>query len=124
MPIRRAVITAAAPNQNRLPLQQLVDRDGQEKTALQLIIEETVAAGIDEVCVIIQPGDTESYQAAAGTQVANLHFIEQPEPLGYADAVYREIVRRWATISAPCGRPPVPEQHRCSMCQTASANGQ
>jgi UTP--glucose-1-phosphate uridylyltransferase len=89
MPIQKAVITAAAPNQNRLPLQQLVDRDGQEKTALQLIIEETVAAGIDEVCVIIQPGDMEAYQAAAGTQIGSLHFVEQPEPLGYADAVYR-----------------------------------
>jgi len=89
MQIQKAVITAAAPNQNRLPLQQLVDRDGREKTALQLILEETIAAGIDEICVIIQPGDTDAYQAAAGTQMGNLHFIEQPEPLGYADAVYR-----------------------------------
>ncbi len=89
MQIQKAVITAAAPNQNRLPLQQLVDRDGQEKPALQLNVEETVAAGIDEICVIIQPGDTDAYQAAAGTQLGNLHFVEQPEPLGYADAVYR-----------------------------------
>lgn len=89
MPIQKSVITAAAPNQNRLPLQQLVDRNGQEKTALQLIIEETVAAGIDEVCVIIQPGDREAYQAATSMQIGNLHFVEQPEPLGYADAVYR-----------------------------------
>ena len=35
MQVQKAVITAAAPNQNRLPLQQLVDRGGQEKTALQ-----------------------------------------------------------------------------------------
>lgn len=89
MQIQKAVITAAAPNQNRLPLQQLVDMDGKEKTALQLIIEETVAAGIDEICVIIQPGDMHAYQAAAGTQIGNLHFVEQPKPLGYADAVYR-----------------------------------
>jgi len=89
MQVQKAVITAAAPNQNRLPLQQLVDRGGQEKTALQLIVEETVAAGIEEICVIIQPGDTDAYQAAAGIQLGNLHFVEQPQPLGYADAIYR-----------------------------------
>ena len=89
MQVQKAVITAAAPNQNRLPLQQLVDRDGQEKTALQLIVEETVAAGIEEICVIIQPGDTDAYQSAAGNQLGNLHFVEQPQPLGYADAVFR-----------------------------------
>jgi len=89
MQVQKAVITAAAPNQNRLPLQQLVDRDGQEKTALQLIVEETVAAGIEEICVIIQPGDTDAYQSAAGIQLANLHFVEQPQPMGYADAIYR-----------------------------------
>ncbi len=89
MQVQKAVITAAAPNQNRLPLQQLVDRDGREKTALQLIVEETVAAGIEEICVIIQPGDTDAYQSAAGNQLGNLHFVEQPQPLGYADAVFR-----------------------------------
>lgn len=89
MQVQRAVITAAAPNQNRLPLQQLVDRNGEEKTALQLIVEETVAAGVEEICVVIQPGDRDAYQSAAGNQLGNLHFVEQPEPLGYADAIFR-----------------------------------
>ena len=40
MKIRRAVITAAGPHQDRLPLQRLVDLDGLEKSALQIIIEE------------------------------------------------------------------------------------
>ena len=53
MQVRKAVITAAVPNQNRLPLQQLVDRDGNDKTALQLIVEEIVAAGVEEICVVI-----------------------------------------------------------------------
>ena len=48
MQIRKAVITAAAPGENRLPLQQLVDRHGDEKTALALVVEETIAAGIEE----------------------------------------------------------------------------
>ncbi len=34
MKIRRAVITAAGQNQDRLPLQRFVDLDGVEKTAL------------------------------------------------------------------------------------------
>lgn len=87
MKVSKAVITAAAPNQNRLPLQQLVDGQGSEKTALQLIIEETVAAGVEEICVVIKPGDQSAYQAAAGSHLGSVHFVEQPAPLGYADAL-------------------------------------
>ena len=57
MQVRKAVITAAAPKDNRLPLQQLVDASGEDKTALQLIVEETVAAGVEEICVVIRPGE-------------------------------------------------------------------
>jgi len=89
MHIRKAVITAAAPNQNRLPLQQLVDRNGDDKTALQLIIEETVAAGVEQICVVIRGGDEEAYRAAAGSQAGSLHFVQQSEPRGYADAIFR-----------------------------------
>ena len=42
--IHKALITAAGPRQNTLPLQRLVDRDGVEKSALQMIIEEVLAA--------------------------------------------------------------------------------
>ncbi|QDT01643.1 UTP--glucose-1-phosphate uridylyltransferase [Rubripirellula lacrimiformis] len=87
MQVRKAVITAAAPDQNRLPLQQLVDASGDEKTALQLIIEETVAAGIEEICLVIKPGDREAYQSAAGGLLRSLNFVEQPESAGYADAI-------------------------------------
>lgn len=89
MKVTKAVITAAAPNQNRLPLQQLVDGQGEEKTALQLIIEETAAAGIEEICVVIKPGDHAAYQSAAGSRLGALQFVEQPKPLGYADAILR-----------------------------------
>jgi UTP--glucose-1-phosphate uridylyltransferase len=88
MQVRKAVITAAAPKQNRLPLQQLVDRDGADKTALQLIVDETVAAGIEEICIVIRPGDKAAYQSAAGSHLGSLHFVEQTEPRGYADAIY------------------------------------
>ena len=37
MKLTKAVITAAGPNQNQVPLQHLVDLDGDEKTALQIM---------------------------------------------------------------------------------------
>ena len=89
MQVRKAVITAAGPRQNRLPLQQLVSRDGHDKTALQLIVEETISAGVEEICVVIKPGDEPAYQQAAGDHLGSLHFVQQPEPLGYADAIHR-----------------------------------
>ena len=89
MQVRKAVITAAAPDQHRLPLQQLVDRSGNDKTALQLILEESAAAGIEQIGVVIRPGDEDAYRAAAGSHVGSLRFIQQPEPLGYADAIYQ-----------------------------------
>lgn len=89
MRVNKAVITAAAPHQNTIPLQRLVNRDGRETTALQLIIEETLSAGIEAICVVIQPGDKAAYEVAAGEHLSLVHFVEQPEPLGYADAIYR-----------------------------------
>lgn len=89
MQVRKAVITAAAPKQNRLPLQQLVCRQGEDKTALQLIVDETIAAGVEEICVVIKPGDEKAYRSAAGSHLGSLQFVEQPEPNGYADAIYQ-----------------------------------
>src|SRR5436190_23600549 len=87
MRIRKAVITAAGRNQRALPLQSLVDRDGTTKSALRVVIEEAVSANIDEVCVVIAPGDRDAYARAAGDGVANLHFVEQREPRGYGHAL-------------------------------------
>ncbi len=87
MQIKRAVVTSAAPNQNTLPLQRLVDRDGCEKTALQMIVEEVEAAGVEEIAVIIQPGDAAAYRRAAEPYLGLLRFIEQPSPRGYGDAL-------------------------------------
>lgn len=89
MQVKRAVVTAAAPNQNTLQLQRLVDRDGCEKTALQMIVEEVESAGVEEIAVVIQPGDAEAYKKAAGQHLGLLRFIEQPSPLGYGDALLR-----------------------------------
>jgi UTP--glucose-1-phosphate uridylyltransferase len=88
MEIKKAVVTAAGQNQRTLPLQSLVDRDGSSKTALCIIIEEILQAGIDEICLVIHPGDHAAYTAAAGPHVGRLHFVEQSAPLGYGHAVH------------------------------------
>ena len=87
--VQRAVITAAGPNQNRLPLQRFVDLDGVEKTALQIIVEEVVAAGVGEICVVVRGGDEEAYREAAGDYARMLVFVEQPRPRGYGEALFR-----------------------------------
>lgn len=86
MPIKKALITAAGADQRKLPMQTLVDRDGIRKTVLEILIDECRQAGIEEIGVIIHPGDREIYsQMAAGDQ--QIHFIEQDKPLGYGYAV-------------------------------------
>jgi UTP--glucose-1-phosphate uridylyltransferase len=87
MDIKRAIITAAGKSQRTLPLQSLVDRDGQTKTALAIIIEEVLAAGIEDLCVVVCPGDEKAYRAAAGEHAKRLEFVEQKQPLGYGHAV-------------------------------------
>jgi UTP--glucose-1-phosphate uridylyltransferase len=83
------VITAAGPNQDRLPLQRFVDVDGAEKTALQIILEEVIAAGVEEVCVVVRSGTQEAYCQAAADYARLIVFVEQPEPRGYGEALYR-----------------------------------
>ena len=87
MKIRKAVITAAGPNQRSLPLQTLIDRDGVEKPVLRIIIEEALRAGVEEIAVVVSPGDEAAYAAVAGDHAGRLRLIPQPEPLGYGHAV-------------------------------------
>jgi len=88
MDIRKAVITAAGPSQRTLPLQTLVDRDGQTKTALAIIVEEALNSGVEEICVVVFPGDAANYRAAAGPHGKRLHFVEQTQARGYGHAVW------------------------------------
>jgi UTP--glucose-1-phosphate uridylyltransferase len=87
MKLRRAVITAAGHDDRQVPLQRLVDRDGAAKTALQIIVEEAVAAGTDEIAIVVRPGQEEAFRAAAGNAASRLVLIPQPRPLGYGDAI-------------------------------------
>ena len=90
----------------------LVDVDGLAKPTIQLIVEAAVASGIDEVCLVVGPGDEDAYarhfggisaeqraafvgkdwalaQAERLVELArHVRFVTQTEPLGYGHAVY------------------------------------
>jgi len=85
---QKAVITAAGPDQRTLPLQTLIDSDGHEKSVLGILIEQALAAKVEEICVVVWPGDESRYIQAAGSHAGMVHFIAQPRPLGYGHAIY------------------------------------
>jgi len=88
MKVRKAVITAAGRGQRALPLQTLVDRDGSQKSCLRVILDEALSTGVEEVCVVVNPGDQAAYREAAGGVATRLHFAEQPVARGYGHALH------------------------------------
>jgi UTP--glucose-1-phosphate uridylyltransferase len=90
----------------------LVDRDGLTKPVLQIIAEEALESGIEEICVVSAPGDEAYYRrhfrsyaetlrsAFKGVEWAEeqarrldelegrLRFAVQPDPNGYGHAVW------------------------------------
>jgi UTP--glucose-1-phosphate uridylyltransferase len=68
--IRKAVITAAGKGTRQYPatnsvqkeLFPLVDRDGIAKPTIQIIAEQALAAGIEEICIVVQPGEDEQFK--------------------------------------------------------------
>jgi UTP--glucose-1-phosphate uridylyltransferase len=121
MKITKAVITAAARNERLYPVATtvqkamlpIIDTDGINKPIIQIIAEEAIHTGIEEICIVCAPGDEERYlenfralystslkthhqSTWAETQAANiknildrLSFVEQCDPLGYGHAVYQ-----------------------------------
>ncbi len=87
MKIKKAVITFAGPSQRKLPLQTLIDRDGKEKSVLEILVEETLHAGIEKIGCIIFPGDEATYKEIAGDYARHITFIPQHQPLGYGHAI-------------------------------------
>ncbi len=88
MKVRKAVITAAGVQQRTLPLQTLIDRDGAAKSILEILVEEALRAGVEDICVVVFPGDEKKYTEVAGSHADRLIFIHQPEQIGYGHAVY------------------------------------
>lgn len=123
--VRKAVITAAGRGTRQYPASStvqkemfpLVDVDGLTKPTLQIIVEEALDAGIEEVCIVTAPGDDEMYHrhftgltadllpAFAGKdwalreseQLARMEravqYVTQTTPEGYGHAVYA--AREW-----------------------------
>ncbi len=124
MQVRKAVITAAGrPERSHRAigavsgaLLPFVDRDGRTKPVLQIIAEEAIDSGIEQVCVVAAPGDDatirqafpadrpgpSSSRAACGGDPSDdgaaigrrLHVVVQEQPAGYGHAVWcaREFV--------------------------------
>lgn len=86
MKIRRAVITAAGRDDQQLPLQRLIDRDGRAKAALEIIVEEALAAGAHEIAIVVRPGQEQAFRSMAGAAASRLELIPQQQ-LGYGNAI-------------------------------------
>jgi UTP--glucose-1-phosphate uridylyltransferase len=118
--IRKAVITAGGRGVRVYPaadtvqkaMLPLVDRDGLNKPVIQIIAEEALDSGIEEICVVCAPGDEAQYRARfellrnnlvatygavdwareqeerLSNLLKRLHFAPQKEPLGYGHAVH------------------------------------
>ena len=87
MHVSKAVITAAGRDQRTLPVQTLIDRDGREKSVLRILVEEALSAGVDEVAVVVAPGDEDPYGAVLGDHRGRVTFVRQEVPRGYGHAV-------------------------------------
>ena len=88
MNIDKAVITAAGSKQKNLPLQTLIDRDGVEKSVLQILVEECLRADIKEIGIVINPENEQSYRKVIGEHKNRIRFIHQNEPLGYGHSIF------------------------------------
>ncbi|MCX7597509.1 MAG: sugar phosphate nucleotidyltransferase [Armatimonadetes bacterium] len=120
MKVRKAVITAAGRGTRQYPatnvvqkeLLPIVDVDGLTRPALQIIVAEALAAGIEEIGIVVgpangeairqhfqplRPADRELYagkgwalrEADRLAQMAEvISFILQPTPEGFGHAVY------------------------------------
>jgi UTP--glucose-1-phosphate uridylyltransferase len=94
MRVKKAVITAAAPSQRTLPMQTLIDEQGRETSVLSLIVNEAIRASIEDICVVVCPGDEAEYSKLVDRDTARVRFVPQTDARGYGHAVYcaREFV--------------------------------
>lgn len=75
--VRKAVIPVAGFAARMFPASKaatagflpVIDRDGIAKPTLLLVVEEALSAGVEEVIIIVQPGDLPEYEAFFSQQV-------------------------------------------------------
>jgi UTP--glucose-1-phosphate uridylyltransferase len=119
--VRKAVITAAGRGTRQYPASTavqkemfpLVDRDGLPKPVIQIICEEAIDSGIEQICIVTQPGESNLYRdyfrrmgdeesrrfrgkdwailasEKLGAFGERLSFAEQSSPEGFGHAVYQ-----------------------------------
>ena len=84
--VRKAVITAAgfgtrlfpASKATKKELFPIVDRDGIAKPAILLIVEEALAAGLEEIIIIVQEHDLPDFQSFFNQQVSIENYNKLP----------------------------------------------
>ena len=120
--IRKGVITAAGRGTRQYPASQtvqkelfpLVDVDGYAKPTVQILVEELLASGIEEVCIVANPANVEPMRRhfqgrppdispgkewmrplsdALADMAGRLTFVVQETQEGYGHAVYQ--AREW-----------------------------
>ena len=128
MQVKKAVITAAGRGARLYPMADtvqkatlpIIDIDGLQKSVIQIIAEEAIESGIEEVCIVCAPGDEKRYLNSFKTQhdyllksygkelwaekeaaiidnlLNRLSFAVQEEPHGYGHAVLsaKEFVKK------------------------------
>lgn len=87
MKLSKAVITSASPAHRTLPIQTLVDRDGVSRSVLEILLREIHSTGIEDVCLVIHPGDEDAYRQAVVDTPVRLTFVPQSEERGYGHAL-------------------------------------
>ena len=120
MHVKKAVVTAAGRGQRQYPaadtvgkaMLPLVDRDGVTKPLIQIIAEEALESGIEEIGLVTAPGDQAMYERSFQSLIDNLtrsfanvdwareqadrlgdlarrlRYMPQPEAHGYGHAVW------------------------------------
>lgn len=87
MKINKALITAAGADQRQLPLQTLIDRNRNQKTILEILIDEIQNAGVNEIGIVIQKEDQERFEnVLASADTSGIQFIPQNDKKGYGHA--------------------------------------
>ena len=121
MRIKKAVITAAGQSQRALPLQTLIDRDGQEKSVLGILIEQALAANVEEICVVVWPGDEARYARRRRPPRIRPPALCSRSPSRWAMATpsLRPRLHRRRPLPAPGGRPSLRQPRRPSPARSA-----
>jgi UTP--glucose-1-phosphate uridylyltransferase len=88
MKVKKAVITAAGPDQRKLPIQTIRDMFGKERSVLEMMVDEIVRAGVEEVCIVVYPGDENNYREVLNQHSDRVNFVHQNKPLGYGHALF------------------------------------